>query len=230
MISVRNLSLTLRGNTILEDVSFEIQKGQYVGLIGPNGAGKTSLIKTLLGFYAPSSGDIRMESNLRVGYVPQSYALSGVVPISVGEVLSMSGVYAGHCLIQNLKKVELPSSILSQNFHTLSGGQKQRVIIARALATKPDIILFDEPLNNIDFETKLSIYQLLSHLNTSEKLTILFVSHEVDHIIEKCHHVLCLNRTMHTGCHPLDFARGNAGKCPVLSVSPQVVPVHHHHS
>ena len=141
----------------------------------------------------------------------------------------MSGVTQTKKHLKNLEKVGLFSSFLPQNFHQLSGGQKQRVIIARALCLQPDLIIFDEPLNGVDFETKIKIYELLSKLNKTEKVTILFVSHEVDHIINKCHHILCLNRTMHTGCHPLDFAKGNTNNCPVLSVTPQVVPVHHHH-
>ena len=129
-----------------------------------------------------------------------------------------------------IKTMGLAASLLRQNFHQLSGGQKQRVIIARALCSKPDLIVFDEPLNGVDFETKLKIYDLLSALNKTDKVTILFVSHEVDHIIDKCHHILCLNKTMHTGCHPLDFAKGKgATDCPVLSLAPQVVPVHHTH-
>ncbi len=230
MIKANKLGLKLNGNVILDDVSFSIKKGEYVGLIGPNGAGKTSLIKLILGFYKPSKGSLAIEPNIRIGYVPQSYTLSGVVPISVKEVLLMSGVSSEKIQLENLDKVGLAASLLRQNFHQLSGGQKQRVIIARALCSKPDLIVFDEPLNGVDFETKLKIYDLLSALNKTDKVTILFVSHEVDHIIDKCHHILCLNKTMHTGCHPLDFAKGKgATDCPVLSLAPQVVPVHHTH-
>ena len=229
MISAKNLALTIKGQLILSDLSFEIKKGEYVGLIGPNGAGKTSLLKTILGFYKPTKGSLKVEANTKIGYIPQSYTLSTVVPISVQEVLSMSGIKAPHKLIKNLQKVGLGADFLSRNFHQLSGGEKQRVIIARALALEPDLIIFDEPLNGVDFETKLKIYELLAQLNKREQVTILFVSHEVDHIIDQCHHILCLNQTMHTGCHPLDFAKGQGPNCPVLTTSPQVVPVHHHH-
>lgn len=229
MIQAKNLGLQLEGDVILDDVSFDIKKGEYVGLIGPNGAGKTSLLKIILGFHKPTSGSLQLAKDTRIGYVPQSYALSAIVPISVREVLKMSGVGAESHLIKNLKKVDLEASTLTKNFHQLSGGQKQRVIIARALCLEPDLIIFDEPLNGVDFETKIKIYELLSQLNQKEKVTILFVSHEVDHIVDKCDHILCLNRTMHTGCHPLDFAKGNTSDCPVLTTNPKVVPIHHHH-
>lgn len=231
MIYAHKLGLQREDTVILQDVTFSIKPGEYVGLIGPNGAGKTSLVKLILGFHKPSSGQLKIAPHTRFGYVPQSYALSGVVPISVAEVLQMSGVRQPKILTETLEKVGLPADTLKQNFHQLSGGQKQRVIIARALCLKPNLIIFDEPLNGVDFETKIKIYDLLAHLNQTEGLTILFISHEVDHIIEKCHHILCLNKTMHTGCHPLDFAQGKISPdCPLLTTSPQVVPVHHHHS
>lgn len=229
MINAKKIGLRLEGKVILDDVSFSIKKGEYVGLIGPNGAGKTSLIKLILGFYKPTDGLLELSSNIKIGYVPQSYTLSQVVPISVEEVLKMSGIRNKNLLTDNLKKVGLGESFLRKNFHKLSGGQKQRVIIARALCIGPDLIIFDEPLNGVDFETKLKIYELLANLNKKDCLTILFVSHEVDHIIDKCHHVLCLNKKMHTGCHPLDFAKGKITNCPILEKKSQVVPIHHHH-
>lgn len=230
MITAKNLGLQRKGNIILDDVSFSISEGEYVGLIGPNGAGKSSLIKLLLRFNQPTSGVLNIASNTKIGYVPQNYALSQVVPISVREVLMMSGVKDDNQLLQQyLEKVDLGNEFLSKNFHQLSGGQQQRVIIARALSSNPNLLVFDEPLNGVDYETKLSIYNLLLDLNRTKKLTILFVSHEVDHIIGHCHHILCLNRTMHTGCHPMDFAKGIITDCPVLDNVSQILPVHHHH-
>jgi len=229
MISAKKLTLRIGKNIILDDVSFTINTGEFVGLIGPNGAGKTSLIKIILGIYKPTGGTLTVPSNEQIGYVPQSYALSSVVPISVLEVLKMSGVRSKEILITVLDKVGLPTSFLQKNFHTLSGGQKQRVIIARVLCQNPSVIIFDEPLNGVDFETKIKIYELLKVLNKTEKVTIVFVSHEVDHIIDKCDHILCLNSTMHTGCHPLDFAKGKKNNCPLPSVNTRIVPIHHHH-
>ena len=229
MITAKNVGLQLEGNVILDDVSFSIVKGEYIGLIGPNGAGKSSLIKLILGFHKPSSGSLDIEPQTEIGYVPQNYALSSVVPISVEEVLTMSGIKDRNQLSQQLENVGLESGFLSKNFHRLSGGQQQRVIIARSLCSTPNLLVFDEPLNGVDYETKLSIYELLFQLNKTNNLTILFVSHEVDHIVGQCNHILCLNRTMHTGCHPLDFAKGIITDCPVLDNVSQTLPVHHHH-
>jgi len=227
MITANNVNLTLKGNVVLDNVSFSIAKGEYVGLIGPNGAGKSSLIKLILGFHKPCSGSLEIDSETNIGYVPQYYALSKVVPISVREVLMMSGIKDAK-LQQHLKKVGLESEFLAKNFHQLSGGQQQRVIIARALCSNPNLLVFDEPLNGVDYKTKLSIYELLLDLNNTKQLPILFVSHEVDHIMGQCHHILCLNRTMHTGCDPLNFAKGIITDCPVLDNVSETLPVHQH--
>lgn len=229
MIRAENLGLKIERNVILDDVSFSIMEGEYIGLIGPNGAGKSSLIKLILGQHKPTLGTLKIDHQTKIGYVPQNYLLSPVVPISVKEVLSMSGIKNRDQLIKQLNKVGLNSAFLAKTFHRLSGGQQQRVIIARALCSEPNMLVFDEPLNGVDYETKLSIYTLLSQLNKTKNLTILFVSHEVDHIVGECDHILCLNRTMHTGCHPIDFAKGIITDCPVLDKVSQTLPIHHHH-
>lgn len=227
-IEVAHLNVQIGKSEILQDISFSLWEGDYVGLIGPNGAGKTTLIKTIMGANKQYTGSISIDTSVRIGYVPQSFLLSHVAPISVREVLNMSRK-TSISLEEVLGKVGLDVSFLGRNFHELSGWQKQRVIIARALATDPNMLIFDEPLTGVDYETKIKMYALFECLNKEEGMTILFVSHEIDQIINSCHHVLCLNKTMHTGCHPLDFARWQIDDCPVLHTGAHVVPVHHHH-
>lgn len=230
IISAENLNYTIENTVILDSVSFEIKKGDYIGLLGPNGAGKTTLLKLILGFIRPTSGKLKISREIKFGYVPQKNSLSQVVPISVKEVLSMSGNSDEQKFAESLKKVGLYPEFLAKNFHNLSGGQAQRVIIARALCLDPNFLIFDEPLTGVDFETKLKIYELLSQLNKTEGLTILFVSHDIDHIVSKCHNILCLNKTIHTGCHPVDFAKGKNIPCQTLATNPQITPIHHHHN
>ncbi len=229
IIKVKNVSVIIEGNLILDDISFSLNKGDYVGLIGPNGAGKTTLIKTILGKIKYSQGSIHIKSGTKIGYVPQNYKLSQVVPISVREVLLMGkNAESKYSEEDVLKLVGLEKEFLQKNFHDLSGGQAQRVIIARSLFGNPDVLFFDEPLTGVDFETKLKLHELLSHLNKTQGLTILFVSHEVEHIIHACHKILCLHKKLHEGCHPIDFIKGKI-KCPVIETTFKMCPVHHHH-
>jgi zinc transport system ATP-binding protein len=230
VILTQNIGYTIASKNILEAINITISPGEYVGLIGPNGAGKTTLIKILIGLIKPTTGSVQKHKNMKIGYVSQLTPLSSVIPVSVQEVLSFSGITDTKNLIHGLERVGLNKTIFKENFHTLSGGQKQRVIIARALCANPEMLIFDEPLNNVDMQTKIQIYQLLSDLNSQENLTILFVSHEVDHIIGKCDRILCLNKTLHEGCHPLDFAKGKLTDCDDCCecVTP-IHPIHHHH-
>lgn len=232
-ITVHHISYHRHQQVVLDDVSFSIAHGEYVGLIGPNGAGKTTLLKIILKLLKPSSGMVHLAPNLNIGYVPQHYLLSPIVPISVAEVLGMSGCHRRVKHAEVLRQVGINTTLLKQNFHTLSGGQQQRIIIARSLCIEPKMIIFDEPLSGVDFATKIKLYDLLATLNQQYGLTILFVSHEVDRIIDKCHRLLCLDKTLHQGCHPLDFSHGSIvcqdNHHTGDGCGDRIVSVHHHH-
>lgn len=242
ILNVRDLTVRFGGENVLDHVTFDVERGEFVGLIGPNGAGKTTLLKVLLRIIPSDEGSCTFANGVTVRYVPQQYVLPDYVPISIREVIQMGSLtfLSVSDITKVLSQVGLDKVKVSQNFHALSGGQKQRVVIARALVVQPDIILFDEPLSGVDHETKESIYRLLSKLN-DDGMTIFFVSHDVGHVVDACDRVLCLDRTLHRGCHPVAFAKGKREEqeekasipmqCLVES-KPQEQskkPMHHHH-
>ncbi len=236
LLAVTNLAVNFGETKALVDVSFTIKKGEYVGLIGPNGAGKSTLLKTILRTISPQSGTIIAPPRAKIGYVPQQFLLRTPVAISVAEVLQMGFARIGfwqsraekEVMAEALAAVGFETDFLSKNYQTLSGGQKQRVIIARALLNNPDLLLFDEPLSGVDYATKLRIYDLLADLNQKKGITILFVSHEVDAVVSKCQRILCLDKTLHDGCHPIHFAKGEHVICQVPPLSEKLTPIHHH--
>lgn len=231
LVNAKNISYQAGESLILANISFQIKSGDFIGLIGPNGAGKTSLAKLIIGQIKPSAGTLERKEQLRVGYVPQTHRLSGASPISVREILAMSKVLDAPQYQKKLQEVGLDSNFIDYNFHDLSGGQKQKVLIARSLLQKPELLIFDEPLSAVDYNAKIQIYKLLSNINHKQKIAILFISHDVDHVITECHEILCLNKTLHTGCHPLDFAKGKITPCKDNSCSTNnIAPVHHHHN
>jgi zinc transport system ATP-binding protein len=237
-ITTQNISLEINGTSILHDISFDIASGEYVGLVGPNGAGKSTLLKILLGLITPTSGKYMMAKKERIGYVSQHFLLPDHVPLSVEEVLYM-GLLRDRSIEKNemrerivhaLQVVDLPETLLRRNFHTLSGGQKQRIIIARAIMNKPTILFFDEPLSGVDYNTKAHIHEILSHMNTEHGTTIILVSHEIEHIADHCTRILCLNRCLFDGCHPVDFSHGMMDTCRAVREQemPHKKPIHHH--
>lgn len=237
LIEIKNLTVKYDSGTALENISLSIKKGEYVGLIGPNGAGKTTLIRVILGLEKSYSGLIERPNLNEIGYIPQTFIPKNLhLPVSVKEILSTQLNLWNTWffkdqekeMIKVLKQVNLKKDILNKRFSILSGGQKQRVLIARALINKPKLLIFDEPTTGVDYSTQLSFYQLLAELKEQMEMTILFVSHEIHSVTKNCDRVLCLNKTLHRDCHPLDFAQNPS--CYIETGSLAEKQIHHHHS
>jgi zinc transport system ATP-binding protein len=203
---------------VLEDITFSIKEGDYVGLIGPNGAGKTTLIKILLGIYKPSTGKVKLfgqDINIKrasgvVGYVPQkSFQKDFVFPATVSEIIesgriNTTGVFSrltetDRKHISKIMDLSELSNLKDKAIAGLSGGQQQRVLIARALVGEPKILILDEPTLGVDIKAQERFYDFLENLNTSLNITIIFVTHDVEIIAKKAEFVLCLNRKL--VCH-----------------------------
>jgi zinc transport system ATP-binding protein len=211
---------------ILDDVSFSIYAGEFVGIIGPNGSGKTTLLRILLGLLQPQSGSVQIfgetvqggKNAARIGYIPQKITqLETRFPITVEEVVALGRV--------NQKKLftfldKKDRDVVDQALDTvdllpfrhrlitdLSGGQQQRAFIAKALAGQPQLLILDEPTVGIDIESQENFYALLTDLNKNHGLTILIVSHDVDVVMNEVHSVLCLNKTLIYHGNPKQFLK-----------------------
>ncbi len=181
-----------------------------IGIIGPNGGGKTTLLKLILGFLTPSQGTIKVleesagsscaYSKNQLAYVPQSARFDREFPISVEEVvlsglisrLPWYGIFRSvdrQIAKEMLAKIGL-YHLADHPFGTLSGGQAQRVLIARALVSKPKILLLDEPTASVDSQAEADIYAFLNQLKG--QITILMVTHDLSATIEKFERILCV--------------------------------------
>ncbi|MEN3042720.1 MAG: metal ABC transporter ATP-binding protein [Fervidobacterium sp.] len=198
MIRVKNLSVKLGEANVLNNVSFEVKKGEFTGIIGPNGAGKTTLIKALLK-QIPFTGEVKI--NGKVGYVPQLSTFNREFPLSVYEFVKLPIMKEKNWRQQVdilLQKVGL-EGFGEKLVGKLSGGEYQRISLARALINKPDVLILDEPESGIDEMGKARFYNLLNELRVEKDITILMVSHDIGMIFEKCTNIMCLNKTLH--CH-----------------------------
>lgn len=210
IISCNNLSFKYENNIILKDINFTINAGEYVGIIGPNGGGKTTLLKLIMGFLTPTSGNLTLfnkppqQSIREVGYVPQAMRFDRQFPISVMELVLLGrlsrlpwyGKYSKEDIRIANEKLELLGleSFKNAAFGTLSGGQAQRVLIARALVSQPKLLLLDEPTANVDAQAESDIYGLLKELRG--KMTILMVTHDLSTAIDQVQRVLCVQHTL----------------------------------
>lgn len=199
------------GPWIVSNASCTVHRGDFIGIIGPNGGGKTSLALLMLGLLKPSSGEIRTippesSSHLTIGWVPQHFAYDHLFPISVEEVvlsgrlgtLPWHGRYSDYdrqCANEALDIVGLLTH-KEACFSRLSGGQMQRVLLARALASHPELLILDEPTANIDPENQQRILRILSDLN--KDCTILMITHDLHHTANCFNKVFLMNRTLTT--------------------------------
>ena len=208
LLSLEHVSAGYVGRTVLTDVNLQLCRGRFTGLLGPNGSGKSTLLKTILGIFPPLGGAIRWHPiqgrEPVMGYMPQRDQLDPIYLISSFEVVLM-GVcgrvgpgrpigkgereWARQCL-EKTGALNLSHRLFSQ----LSGGQKQRVLMARALATKPDLLLLDEPIAGIDASATRAIMEVLRELHQAQEQTILMVSHDLATVRQYAQDVIWLHQ------------------------------------
>jgi len=214
------VSFSYDHTSVLENLSFTVRKGEYLGIIGPNGGGKTTLIKIILGLLQPTSGTISLfgkdrhdfKEKYRIGYVPQRITQAEKsFPATVFEVVR-TGRIARLGFFERFTKDDTDAVERAMEISgiaryrdtligNLSGGERQRVFIARALASEPDVLILDEPTVGVDIGAQKTFYDFLSSLNKEHNITIIFISHDIDAVSHETKTVLCLNHNL--VCHGL---------------------------
>ncbi|MBO4855245.1 ABC transporter ATP-binding protein [Candidatus Saccharibacteria bacterium] len=189
VLQTKHLSLRYGRHFVFKDLSFSVDDKDFLCIVGPNGSGKSTLLKCILGEIKPSSGKILFKNgskNHHIGYLPQNTELNPIFPASVYEIVA-SGVlnqigpftpYPKAKISSVLETLQL-NTLKNKSFQELSGGQRQRVLLARALVASTDILILDEPSNNLDYKSKQDFYKILRKLN--QTTTILMVTHDLDH-------------------------------------------------
>ncbi len=197
VLTVTDLGVTLSGRRVLDDVSFEVAPGEFVGLIGSNGAGKTTLLKLILGLERPTHGTIELDGRRdvrgHVGYLPQKVALDPDIPLRARDVvaLGLDGRRLGIPLpsaSRRAKVDELLAAVGATGFADsrvglLSGGQAQRILIAHALISEPRLLLLDEPLANLDLASTQEIIELLARLARERGVAVLLSAHDLNPLL-----------------------------------------------
>jgi len=206
LVSVQSISYSYNSESVLENVSFDIEEGDFLGIIGPNGAGKTTLFHCMLGLLNSYSGritilnhDIKRYKKIfsKIGYIPQKKSIDQKFPLTVEELVSLS-LYRStskNLVLKILKQVGL-EKMKNKTIGQLSGGQQQRVLIAKALVNNPIILMFDEPTNELDPQSQNNFYSLLKELNEKNKITIIWSSHDMDAVNKYANKVSCINKKM----------------------------------
>ncbi len=204
LLEIRDLSVHLGGNQILNNINFDVTRGQIHALIGPNGAGKTTLIRSIMGGM-PHSGTIRFlfRENGKVGYVPQLLEFDHSVPITVCDFVAMmlqttpvffNGGHGKREKIIELLKVTESDKLIDRMVGGLSGGEFRRVLLAQALEPLPELLLLDEPASNIDEYGARAFEEMLIRLKEEHGLSIILVGHDLKMILRCADQVTSINR------------------------------------
>jgi zinc transport system ATP-binding protein len=218
VVELEEVNLRLNGVHVLENITLDIPAGDFVALIGQNGAGKTTLIKVILGLLRPRSGEVRLFGQdvrgfkdwRRIGYIPQHSAdFDSRFPASVWEIAALGRVPSRGLLrplsgkdrgaVNEALRAVGMTAMVRRRIGELSGGERQRVLIARALASEPDLLLLDEPTSGVDPGMQEEVYDFLKSLNEERGLTILLATHDLGAVLRIAKTVACINRRL--VCH-----------------------------
>lgn len=205
LITCENLSFAYEGVTVLQNLNFKVEQGDYLCILGENGAGKSTLMKGLLGLKKPSGGSVAFGEGLRareIGYLPQQTPVQKDFPASVQEVV-LSGCLSGMGLRPFYGKAEKERAARSMEsleitdlrercYRDLSGGQQQRVLLARALCATKKVILLDEPVAGLDPLVTINMYKLIERINKDMGITVIMVSHDIQAATRYATHILHL--------------------------------------
>jgi zinc/manganese transport system ATP-binding protein len=196
VLAVREASVSLSGRSILKDIDFALEPGEFCGLIGANGSGKTTLLRSILGFVKPTRGSITIDGGSRlasVGYVPQKFMFDPYMPIRARDLvaLGLDGHRLGLPLASQRRRRKVDEMLeaveaapfADERIGNLSGGQQQRVLIAHALIRRPRLLLLDEPLANLDIRSVAGIVALLRRLSREFQITVLLSAHDMNPLV-----------------------------------------------
>jgi len=204
LITLDNLAIGYNRQPVLSGISLSIERGSFTAILGANGSGKSTLLKTLLGLQPPVAGKMQIAAPAVFGYVPQAIEFDPLFLLTGFEVALM-GVYgrvgAGRfvphgerAFVRECLRATGAEEFARKKFSELSGGQKQRVLIARALATKPDVLVLDEPTAGVDVAATHSLLEFISQIHIEKKLTVLLVTHDLPLVRKHAQQVIWLHQ------------------------------------
>lgn len=192
LIAAEHLCVAFGTGEVLHDVSLSIRPAEIVTILGPNGSGKSTLLRALLGILAPSHGRVARAPGLRIGYVPQRLAIDRAMPMTVRRFLSLPARVSDLEAAEALGRVGLEPLGAAQ-MASLSGGQFQRVLLARALLSRPQLLILDEPTQGLDQPGEAAFYRLIDEVRAETGAAVLMVSHDLHVVMAASDRVICLN-------------------------------------
>ena len=191
LVKLENAGVYKSSKWLVKGISFEVNNGQIVTLIGPNGSGKTTTAKMILNILNADEGLVTSNTN-KMAYVPQKINIDWTMPLRVIDFMKLTSSLNNTEIIDSLTLTGV-AKLLYNEVHNLSGGEFQRVLIARAVAKKPELLVLDEPVQGVDFNGEIALYNLIKKISDKLNCGILLISHDMHFVMSATDHVICLN-------------------------------------
>lgn len=192
LIELRNIEFGHSGQHVLQNVSLAIDAGEIVTIVGPNGSGKSTLLRVIIGALKPQKGTVTRRDGLRIGYVPQKLHIDPTLPITVNRFLNLPHAVDAKAAQDALRTAGV-AGVGDRQMSELSGGQFQRVLLARAILSKPHILMLDEATQGLDQPGSAAFYRQIDAVRQDLGCAVLMVSHELHVVMSASDRVICLN-------------------------------------
>ena len=191
LVKLENAGVFRSSKWLVRGISLEINQGEIVTLIGPNGSGKTTTAKIILNILNTDEGLVTGKAR-KMAYVPQKINIDWTMPLRVIDFMKITNSLNNTQITESLSMTGVDKLLYNQ-IHSLSGGEFQRVLIARAIAKKPDLLVLDEPVQGVDFNGEIALYNLIKEISVNLNCGILLISHDMHFVMSTTDHVICLN-------------------------------------
>jgi zinc transport system ATP-binding protein len=225
LVEFKSLSKSFHNKTLVDNVSFKLNKGEITTLIGQNGAGKTTLAKIILGQELFDSGELIIKPGIKIGYLPQKLDFGFNMPLTAkGLLKTLASNNMDYDLI-NLEEFVGYSKIKNKDISDISGGELQKLLLTGTLMNKPDLLILDEPTQFLDVASQQEFYRILKGLKEKLGLTIFMISHDLFTVMKNSDQVICLNGHVCCSGKPADLDRNAIFKNALSEIG---VYVHNH--
>ena len=201
LVRLDQIDVQFGADKVLSNISLQLHDNCITTLIGPNGAGKTTLVRVVLGLLKPSAGRIWRRPGLRVGYMPQKLHIDRTLPLTVQRFMRLPHRVPQSDIEQALDAVG-GRHLLLKSIHDLSGGETQRVLLARALLRDPQLLVLDEPVQGVDINGQIELYELIGNIRKTRHIGVLMISHDLHLVMASTDHVVCINHHVCCSGHP----------------------------
>jgi len=228
LVVLRNAGVDRAGKWLVRGVSMTVDAGEIVTLIGPNGSGKSTTAKMALGVYQPDEGEVERQQSLRIGYVPQKFSIDWTLPLTVKRFMSLTRQVAETDLLAAMKSTET-RHLANEEVRTLSGGEFQRVLLARAMASKPELLVLDEPVQGVDFNGEIALYDLIKDIRDDLNCGVLLISHDLHVVMAATDRVICLNGHVCCSGTPKSVASSDEYKALFGARAASGLAIYEHH-